>query len=89
MPPPPPQLNLSGNNLDRRPTLTIQDELNLKKRMTNQGLKRTNTIANSSDLGNKGRNTVLDALQGALTKIKAANEDHGNFSDEDDEWSDQ
>ena len=88
MPPPAPQLNLSSNSLDRRPTLTIQDELNLKKRMENQGLKRTNTIANGSDLGHNGRNTVLDALQGALTKIKAANEDHGNFSDEDDEWSD-
>ena len=88
MPPPPPQLILTRDNLDRRPTLTIQDELNLKKRMENQGLKRTNTIANGSDLGHNGRNTVLDALQGALTKIKAANEDHGNFSDEDDEWSD-
>ena len=88
MPPPPPELKLTRNNLDRRPTLTIQDELNLKRRMENQGLKRTNTIANGSDLDHNGRNTVLDALQGALTKIKAANEDHGNLSDEDDEWSD-
>ena len=92
IPPPPPvtTLEYQEHDLDRRPTLTLQDELNIKKGLKNNGLKQAEERSNEFVSADTKHNSdsVLDALQKALDVIQAANISANYSSDGEENWSD-
>ena len=89
-PPPPPTGEYEECDLNRRPTLTLQDELNFKKGLKNNGLKQAEEHQkNFVSTGSKDNSdSVIDALQKALNVIQAANISGNYSSDGEEEWSD-